>query len=294
MWVAAAVPLLQACLAVTAAGCLAAYAAGRTRRVDPTAAGLLWLAVTLLSALSVAGALLMSYGRTRLQQQNRRLHDQAFTDALTGLGNRRDFDERLQAAWTESVDRRDTLSLLIVDVDHFKAFNDVFGHLEGDRVLRQLGDALRGSAVRFSDRAYRFGGEEFALVLPATNAAGASKVAGELRRLVAGLRIEHPASHTGILTVSIGIAQAIPARHPDGCEQLMQVADNALYEAKRDGRDKVKVGIWTGSTDQEWGGGGLRVDGCEIIMANGRKVRIPGTLDAAMLASILQAVGSDE
>lgn len=247
-----------------------------------------------LAALSLLGAFCaVRAGRTRarLVAQNRLLRAEAYTDSLTGLGNRRRFDNRLEAIWSQSVESGHVLSIMLIDVDHFKAFNDLFGHLEGDGVLRSLGDVLRRGSRRDSDEAFRFGGEEFAILLPGTGSVGASKVAADLQRAIAELAISHPASGTGLLTASIGIAQALPARAGSTADAMLTAADQALYEAKKAGRNRIRLGavpIGRGA-----GAGGSRdvyVDGCDIIMANGRTIRISSTLDTATLSSILQVV----
>jgi diguanylate cyclase (GGDEF)-like protein/PAS domain S-box-containing protein len=164
----------------------------------------------------------------------------AATDPLTGLGNRRAFDQRLQSEWLRA--RRDgsSLALLMVDADRFKAYNDTYGHQLGDAVLRDIARVLREHARRPADFAARYGGEEFALILPATELEGAMRVAEEIRRSVAALAIPHAGGEDGRVTVSIGVATSLGEARGQG-ESLVQAADAALYEAKRLGRDRTET-----------------------------------------------------
>ncbi|WP_341522931.1 PleD family two-component system response regulator [Pseudomonas sp. G.S.17] len=164
------------------------------------------------------------------------------SDGLTGLSNRRHFDEYLELEWRRAIREQSQLSLMMIDVDFFKAFNDNFGHLEGDEALRQVAKAIRASCARPSDLPARYGGEEFALVLPNTSPGGARLLAEKLRMTVAGMNIPHIAPAPGSsLTVSIGVATMIP---PVGSNsrQLIQDADQGLYAAKHNGRNQVSVG----------------------------------------------------
>ncbi|MGJ7474303.1 diguanylate cyclase [Pseudomonas fulva] len=163
------------------------------------------------------------------------------SDGLTGLSNRRHFDEYLELEWRRAMREQQQLSLLMIDVDYFKAYNDTFGHLAGDEALRRVAEAIRGSCSRPSDLPARYGGEEFALVLPNTSPGGARLVAEKLRQSVLGLAIEHMAPSAGAhLTVSVGLATQVP---PIGshCRQLISAADKGLYQAKNGGRNQVGV-----------------------------------------------------
>lgn len=164
------------------------------------------------------------------------------SDGLTGLSNRRHFDEYLELEWRRAIREQTQLSLMMIDVDYFKAYNDNFGHLEGDEALRQVAKAIRASCSRPSDLPARYGGEEFALVLPNTSPGGARLLAEKLRQTVAGMNIQHIAPTEGSsLTVSIGLATLVP---PVGSHsrQLIQSADQGLYAAKHNGRNQVVVG----------------------------------------------------
>ena len=160
-------------------------------------------------------------------------------DPLTGAKNRRVFDEQLARLWQQAVEDRRSLAILLIDVDHFKAFNDRYGHQAGDQALRRVAQALKGHVTRPWDVLTRYGGEEFAALLYDVDAAGAGQIAEAMRRAVTELGIEHRASRTcSTVSVSVGVAAVEPAgeRKPRGATQL---ADEALYEAKLRGRNAV-------------------------------------------------------
>ncbi|MDB6048243.1 MAG: response regulator WspR [Pseudomonas sp.] len=164
------------------------------------------------------------------------------SDGLTGLSNRRHFDEYLELEWRRSIREQTQLSLLMIDVDYFKAYNDSFGHLEGDEALRQVATAIRNSCARPSDLPARYGGEEFALVLPNTSPGGARLLAEKLRHTITALAIPHNAPTPGSnLSISIGLATIIPQLGSNS-RQLIHDADNGLYAAKNNGRNQVVVG----------------------------------------------------
>jgi two-component system chemotaxis family response regulator WspR len=164
------------------------------------------------------------------------------SDGLTGLSNRRHFDEYLELEWRRAIREQTQLSLLMIDVDYFKAYNDSFGHLEGDEALRQVAQAIRGSCARPSDLPARYGGEEFALVLPNTSPGGARLLAEKLRQTISALAIPHNSPAPGsTLSISIGLATMIPAQGSNSRE-VIQNADNGLYSAKNNGRNQVVVG----------------------------------------------------
>ena len=169
----------------------------------------------------------------------------ARTDGLTGLFNRRALDEVLETEWRRA-SRGGDLSLLIVDVDYFKQYNDVYGHLAGDDVLRKIADTLRSILLRTADVPARYGGEEFCVVLPATDPDGARVVAERLRVAVEKLQIPHAGSPVGHLTLSIGCAsdRDASASTPG---KLLERADAALYEAKQGGRNRVFAAVDKGA-----------------------------------------------
>jgi diguanylate cyclase (GGDEF)-like protein len=171
----------------------------------------------------------------QLQQANEQLRSLTITDSLTGTLNRRGFDERLQAELIRAVRSGEPLSVLMIDVDHFKRYNDEFGHPAGDAALQQAADALR-ECCRGSDSVSRYGGEEFAVILPATDAGGCESMAERVRLAVAGLEhVERP------ITVSVGAATAplsVMTDLPSTATSLLAAADGALYRAKAAGRDR--------------------------------------------------------
>lgn len=179
------------------------------------------------------------------QALQRRLEHEATTDALTGLANRRAFDDALAREWGRTARENGEMSLILMDVDHFKLFNDHYGHHVGDDCLQKVAGEIRAVVRRPGDVAARYGGEEMAIILPETAPAGAARVAGALREAVRGLNIAHAGSPLGLLTASLGAAtargdvgRAIPM--PAG---LLISADGALYRAKRSGRDRVETAV---------------------------------------------------
>ena len=194
---------------------------------------------TLLHTVGMA-IVLMSLVKEESDLRTREhLQAMALLDGLTGIPNRRRFDERLDAEIRRAWRSRLPLALLMVDVDHFKAYNDSFGHPEGDACLRAVAGALARAAKRPGDLAARYGGEEFAVLLPATTLPGALDVAEVARQAVLALRLPH-STEAGMVTVSIGVATLPPGRSRDAGLHLVQAADKALYEAKRLGRNRVQ------------------------------------------------------
>jgi diguanylate cyclase (GGDEF)-like protein len=180
------------------------------------------------------------------------LRDAAVTDALTGLSNRRHFDEMLGLEWSRACRAGTSLALLMIDIDHFKAFNDHAGHPAGDECLRAVAQVLARGMRRPGDLLARWGGEEFALLLPLTDEAGARTVAGQMIEALADARIPHPASPVAArVTVSIGGAAGVPAETASdpvafamaaqGPASLVGAADRALYQAKQGGRHAAVI-----------------------------------------------------
>ena len=163
----------------------------------------------------------------------------AASDGLTGLANRRSFDQTLAMEWSRAQRTKKPLSLLFADVDHFKLYNDLHGHQKGDECLRAVAAVIRENASRPADLTARYGGEEFAIIMPETDQAGARKQAERLRDFLAGLRLTHGAPGVGpLVTLSIGIATQVPSE--DICpDWLLGRADQALYAAKHSGRNRV-------------------------------------------------------
>jgi diguanylate cyclase (GGDEF)-like protein len=172
----------------------------------------------------------------RRKKAETKLRRIARTDDLTGLLNRRGFRENFEREWRQAIRSGSHLSLLYIDVDFFKNFNDRYGHSEGDEVLRKIARALEANIRRPRDIAARHGGEEFAVVLPETDKTGAQIIAESIRQAVIALSIAHDESPFQIVTASIGVASARPSRG-DVSEQLLIEADTALYGAKAAGRN---------------------------------------------------------
>jgi len=165
----------------------------------------------------------------------------ASSDALTGIANRRHFDLALEKEWLRAAREQAPLSLLLIDVDRFKLYNDLNGHIMGDECLRDLVAAIRPVVARPSDLLARYGGEEFVVVLPSTDSVGARQLAERIRRAVEDCRIPHPgnAPHV-VVTLSVGCATLLPV--PESAWiHLLEAADQALYRAKADGRNRVQV-----------------------------------------------------
>ncbi len=175
-----------------------------------------------------------------LRVANDRLQAMAHVDGLTGINNRRRFDEAFDAEWRAAARNGHALSIVLIDVDHFKSYNDTYGHQSGDECLRAVALALQTVACRPIDIVARYGGEEFALMLPATDRTAATKVAERARAAVEGLGREHKGSVSGVLTISAGIGSIRSIRFDlDVQRQLIAEADAMLYRAKSMGRNMV-------------------------------------------------------
>jgi diguanylate cyclase (GGDEF)-like protein len=203
-----------------------------------------FLVVSLVTIYSVAAALAQ---RDRLEQELTVAYQEADIkagmDHVTGLANRRAFDKRLALEWRRAIRENVGLSLMMIDVDQFKLYNDHYGHPAGDACLKAVGDILLNSPLRATDLAARYGGEEFAIILPRAGSKGAFLMADRIRQSVADQCFPHLAYQPGIVTISIGVATV----HPEpGLNEalLIELADQALYLAKRDGRNQVKA--WDG------------------------------------------------
>ncbi len=191
--------------------------------------GVVWQALFLAIALA---------DRIRaVEHEAARLTEFAYRDQLTGISNRRAFDEALEREWRRATRNARPLSLLIFDIDHFKAYNDRYGHQQGDVALRMVAIEIAAAARRPGDFAARYGGEEFALILGETALDGALVTAESVRRAVRALGLDNVG---GPLTISIGCATIVPSEG-EGSESLVALADRALYDAKEGGRDRTVV-----------------------------------------------------
>jgi diguanylate cyclase (GGDEF)-like protein/PAS domain S-box-containing protein len=179
--------------------------------------------------------------RTEIELLNvaERLREEATTDALTGLVNRRALDPRLEVEIARSLRSDTALSVILLDIDHFKAYNDTYGHLAGDACLKAVGQCLGQVFRRPADLIARYGGEEFLVVLPEIDAEAAYRLANDYRDLLAALALPHHASEFGRVTVSLGIAAYAPGQTDRSAADLVGRADEALYAAKSGGRDQV-------------------------------------------------------
>src|SRR5690554_5159534 len=183
--------------------------------------------------------------RTEEELENARtaLEAQVRLDALTQIANRLALDERLNEEWRRAVRQETPLSLLMIDVDHFKHFNDHYGHVAGDKCLQRVARVISSVVLRSFDLVARYGGEEFVVLLPATDELDAAQLAARICAAIRNEAIEHHhASSSGIVTVSIGVVCAYPGQDdgvPDGVRTLLESADTALYVAKNEGRDRV-------------------------------------------------------
>ena len=177
--------------------------------------------------------------RRRLLESNRELQRLSNLDGLTGLSNRRHADDFIANEWKRALREGSTIAVLMIDVDEFKRYNDSYGHLAGDDVLKQVSRAIQASMHRPADLAARFGGEEFVAILPQTDAEGARTIAENIREAVAQLNLPHrAASAAAHVSVSIGAACTVPQRGDDFAG-LVKIADAALYRAKEGGRNRV-------------------------------------------------------
>lgn len=174
----------------------------------------------------------------KLQTLNRRLAELSISDSLTGLANRRHFDAVLAEEWSRSVRYDSSMAILMIDADFFKAYNDCYGHQAGDQCLQTIANSIKSRVNRPGDLAARYGGEEFCVVLSECTLEGAMQVASEMHASIAATNLPHQASSYGRVTVSIGVASAIPSRCRSA-EELLKQADLALYRAKAAGRNQV-------------------------------------------------------
>jgi diguanylate cyclase (GGDEF)-like protein len=173
-----------------------------------------------------------------LQIANEHLEELASLDGLTGLANRRGFDRELEREWQRAREGRRPLALMMIDIDHFKLFNDRYGHVRGDACLRAVGETLSLVTLEEAVLVARYGGEEFALLLPGLDLERTSALAEEVRRAIEDLLIAHAEAPCGLVTISIGVESLFPHANQSAAD-LVEAADRALYAAKRRGRNNV-------------------------------------------------------
>jgi diguanylate cyclase (GGDEF)-like protein len=229
-------------LAVLALG---AMVARRHLRLGMAAIGVSLVTYCFRAALLQSAYIRAQHALTRsqfaLREANARLRQISFHDALTGLPNRRQFDITIELEWNRALRSGTPLSLLLLDVDCFKALNDIYGHLTGDVCLQRIAGALQQTLRRAGEMVVRYGGEEFAAVLPNADTASAALVAESMRESVLALQMEHRGSLAGeFVTISVGVATAYPSAEGLSTTTLIAAADAALYRAKERGRNRVE------------------------------------------------------
>lgn len=177
--------------------------------------------------------------RDALETLNLTLERLALQDGLTGLANRRHFDLALDKEFSRAVREASSLALVMIDVDCFKQYNDIYGHAAGDECLRKISEVVKTNQKRPGDVAARYGGEELGVLLPGTDVRGAMEIAEKIRLEIHNLGIEHTGNAAGVVTVSAGVDAFVPVLNLDKPLELIQAADKALYAAKSSGRDRV-------------------------------------------------------
>jgi diguanylate cyclase (GGDEF)-like protein len=200
--------------------------------------------ITVLMQLVLAQMLIMGFLVAANLGERRKLERElevlATTDGLTGLSTRRRFDDHFQTVWAEALRERHPVAVMMLDADFFKAYNDTYGHLDGDGCIKAIATIIRGIARRPLDLAVRYGGEEFLLLLSHTSLQGAKQLAVEIHEALAAANIEHRESPYGRVTLSIGIAAAVPEADMSATG-MIDAADRALYRAKHAGRSRTEL-----------------------------------------------------
>jgi len=191
-------------------------------------------------AFAIGGALLVNLSGYTIQRQNK-LRYLSYTDGLTGIANRRHFQEELDKIWRHGARVSEPISLIMCDIDYFKAYNDTYGHQNGDKCLQLLARTLSETLKRPLDMVARYGGEEFVVILPDTTLNGAASMAEAMRDRVESLKITHHKSKVAkVVTISLGVATITPSQNSH-YDTLVLAADQALYRAKEEGRNRVEV-----------------------------------------------------
>jgi diguanylate cyclase (GGDEF)-like protein len=195
-------------------------------------------------------ALKLAGREEELRIANEHLEELASLDGLTGLANRRGFDRQLEHEWKRAAEQHEPMALMMIDIDHFKLYNDRYGHVAGDTCLRSVGETLSLVTLENAVLVARYGGEEFALLLPGLDLTCVTSLAEEARRSIEDLCIAHAEAPCGYVTISIGVETIIP-RHGQSTADLVEAADRALYAAKRCGRNRVAANLPTVVTISE-------------------------------------------
>lgn len=212
-------------------------------REDLVKTGLVLL--MLIAGLTGFGAMVLGQLRQRMRAEeeigraHQAMRDMALSDGLTGIANRRRLDQALPEEIRRARRKGSTLALVMVDVDHFKRYNDTYGHAAGDECLRQVAAAIQGNLKRPADLAVRYGGEEFTLLLPDTDLSGACKLTDEILQAIRDLRVPHSGHDAGVVTASAGVILGTPSWQACTPEGMIKAADRLLYEAKREGRNRL-------------------------------------------------------
>ena len=200
-----------------------------------------WRLVTQIELrLQAEGKVVLAHNA--LETMNQTLEKLAMQDGLTGLANRRLFDITLKNEFYRAVRNSSSLALIMIDVDHFKQYNDIYGHAAGDQCLREISKVVAAGKNRAGDLSARYGGEELAVLLPGTDASGALVVAENMRHAIQNLGLKHEGNTCGVVTVSAGIYAYVPVKENNQPIELIEAADKALYKAKSCGRNCVYVG----------------------------------------------------
>ncbi|MBN2866228.1 MAG: GGDEF domain-containing protein [Thiotrichales bacterium] len=177
----------------------------------------------------------------QIKQLNKKLEALSFQDGLTGVFNRRKLDQDLSIEWNRAIRQRMPLTLIMIDIDFFKQYNDFYGHIKGDEALKQVAQALSHMTQRASEITCRYGGEEFVLLLPDTNQSQAQQIAQKILEAVQNLNIAHQKSTVSeVLTISVGSCTFVPTQAMQSSE-LFQCADQQLYLAKQSGRNQYQA-----------------------------------------------------
>jgi diguanylate cyclase (GGDEF)-like protein len=193
----------------------------------------------LISIMFLASMFILVWVIKRLSSIEQKLHSLSLTDGLTGIANRRNFDNHLAMVWMLCYREKVSTSLLLIDIDYFKKYNDFYGHQKGDECLIQIASVIKSMAQRTNDLAARYGGEEFSIILPKTEQDSAIKIAESLIEAVNKEKIPHETSNVSShVTISIGVASVIPSKKTSYLE-LIKMADEGLYFSKEKGRNQV-------------------------------------------------------